>query len=213
MEEWRLMAMRARKDMPNPGPGYASSEAEGAQWQYVSMLDGLLKQPDPPATPGPALTVVPPDGMAIPWPPAKAGVLTVRYRISGDDCRSAGSDMGCHLVALCPMETSSSVPVANVVFTAARLERPAPSTARPEVLELPSARCELRLYAQDHHGGAICTARGPKLPATGSVVELGTITLDTQHKDCEADPLAERMHQRGNLTLKWREIQQQQQRR
>ena len=76
-----------------------------------------------------------------------------------------------------------------------------------EVLEVPSPRCELRLYAKDHHGSAVCTACGPRLPSTwngAAVLDIGTIQIASNHNTCDHDELVRRAVNRESLARGWR---------
>jgi hypothetical protein len=87
------------------------------------------------------------------------------------------------------------------------LQTPTLAGLSVEVLEVPSPRCELRLYARDHHRSVVCTSRGPRLPATWSgaaVLDVGTITISTKGTSCEVDELAERMLFRATLAREWK---------
>jgi hypothetical protein len=197
IEEWKREAFVLQKEIaarpPNPWNTFPRDIAD------------LLDNPDPPPQVGPEVKILPAGNEAIEWPAPKEGVLTVRYRIERKDCGAGGSDMGCHLVALCPIEAPpGTAPLAEQL----RSEFVGPQTlivGYVEALEVPSPKCELRLYARDHHGSKICNTRGPKLPASWSgaaVVDVGTIGLDGVK--CERDTLADRMMFRQTLTVGWR---------
>jgi hypothetical protein len=114
--------------------------------------------------------------------------------------------MGCHLVALCPVDTPPATAPAADRRDSIKVEPQPIHGVTTEVLEVPSPRCELRLYARDHHGSVMCTARGPKLPASwtgAAVIDVGTVV--SAHGSCQPDPLAERMIFRGQLIRSWRE--------
>jgi hypothetical protein len=200
VEEWKREAIAQRKS-------FAGREI--SEWDtYPARINSLLDKPDPPAVVGPELPVRPATGDAIAWPPPKDGVLTVRYRIEGADCGGYGSDMGCHLVALCPVDTPPGTAPAAERFDSTKVEPQPIKGVTTEVLEVPNPRCELRLYARDHHGSVMCTARGPKLPASwtgGAVIDVGTVVSD--HGSCQPDELGERTLFRGQLIRNWRERQ------
>lgn len=201
IEDWRREALAQQSSLTKGATDEMSVNQAGT-------LTDILERPDPRAVLGPELSILPATGDALAWPAPREGVLTVRYRIEAHDCRAGGSDMGCHLVALCPDETStSSAPVATVV-SPLNLQTPTLAGLTVEVLEVPSPRCELRLYARDHHHSVVCTSRGPKLAATWSgaaVLDVGTITITTKGTSCEVDELAERMLFRSALAREWKQ--------
>ncbi|APR87071.1 hypothetical protein A7982_12420 [Minicystis rosea] len=171
-----------------------------------AQLEDLLKNPDPPAATGPELETKAPPAGEIAWPAPPPSAFSVRYRIPGGWCGVVASE-GCHLAALCPIEASPSAHPSAEVVTATRLEpiRVDARPLRPEVLNVPSARCELRLYASDQHGATICTARVTKLPSAweaGKAIDLGE--LRTTDKTCVRDPLASRSVLRGDLARSFR---------
>ncbi|MDI1480090.1 hypothetical protein [Polyangium sp. y55x31] len=196
VETWKREALALRKEYENRAP----DPWDGTLRQIAELLD----KPDPPAVVGPELKILPAGDAPIAWPAPKEGVLTVRYRIERRDCSPGGSDMGYHLAALCPVETPpGTAPVAERIDSGYVGEQTF-TDVTVEKIEVPSPRCELRLYARDHHASQLCTARGPKLPASWSgaaVFDAGTIGLDKVR--CERDVLADRMLFRRELMWRW----------
>lgn len=194
-EVWRAEAMTLLAEISKQPPNEFDS--------YPRQLNDILNKPDPAAVVGPSVKILPTGKEAFQWPAPKAGVLTIRYRIEKRDCAPGGSDMGCHLVALCPVDApDSKAPIARIVGSEYIMPQPIPEL-HVEKLEVPSDRCELRLYARDHHGSKVCTARGPAItaPKDGSqVIDLGT--LGTEGVSCERDVLAERMVFRHELVTR-----------
>jgi hypothetical protein len=204
VETWKREALAELKALPPRSSAPCTSETDCADAAQGKKLRALLDTPDPAAVVGPELKILPAGEAAIAWPAPKEGALTVRYRIERKDCAVGGSDMGCHLVVLCPVETPpGTAPAAMRVDSEYVGEQTFPGIT-VEKIELPSPRCELRLYARDHHASKLCTARGPKLPASwrgAAVFDAGTIGLD--EVTCERDELADRMLLRRELMGRW----------
>jgi hypothetical protein len=196
VETWKREALALRKEYANRAPD---------PWDNTgAKVADLLDKPDPPAVVGPEVKLLPAGTTAVAWPAPKEGVLTVRYRIQRVDCVTGGSDMGCHLAAICPVETPPGTAPAADRIDAQYVGEQTFADVTVEQIEIPSPRCELRLYARDHHGSRLCATRGPKLPASWSgaaVFDAGTIGLDKV--PCERDPLADRMLYRRDLMRGW----------
>jgi hypothetical protein len=204
VETWKREALAELQKQPPQPAGGCNSEPDCANAAHWARLRELLDTPDPPAVVGPEVKLLPAGDAAIAWPAPKEGVLTVRYRIERKDCAVGGSDMGCHLVALCPVETPPGTAPAAQRFDSLYVGEQTFAGIHVEKLEVPSPRCELRLYARDHHASKLCTTRGPKLPASWSgaaVFDAGTIGLDKV--PCERDALADRMIRRRDLMWQW----------
>ena len=204
IETWKREALAELQAQPPKPDAACKSEVDCANVAHWARLRALLDKPDPPAVVGPEVKILPAGGAAIAWPAPKEGVLTVRYRIERKDCAPGGSDMGCHLAALCPVETPPGTAPAAERFDSEYVGEQTFAGVTVEKIEVPSPRCELRLYARDHHASMLCTARGPKLPASWSgaaVFDTGTIGLDKV--TCERDALADRMLARGDLMRRW----------
>lgn len=199
-EEWKREALLLRKE-------YAQRSSTNEWDSWPAKVADILDHAEPPAVVGPDLEVRPPTDVAVDWPAPKDEVLTVRYRINQKGC--SFGDMGCHLVTVCPVDVPAGTAAAAREYSHTRVaEHAGPKLFEgtyAEVIEVPSPRCELRLYAQDHHGSRVCSARGPKLPASwsgGSAVhDAGTIMIDPVR--CEGDPLLDRMLFRGTLIYAW----------
>jgi hypothetical protein len=204
VETWKREALAEVRDFPPPPDGGCRDFAECANTSHRARIRELLDTADPPAVVGPEVKLLPAGDAVIAWPAPKEGVLTVRYRIERKDCAPGGSDMGCHLAVLCPVETPPGTAPAAERLDSEYVGEQNHAGITVEKIQVPSPRCELRLYARDHHDSKLCTARGPKLPPSwtgAAVLDVGTIGLDKV--TCERDVLAYRMLDRGDLMRMW----------